>query len=88
MKEIDLSGQTALITGVTANAICPGTFRTQMNERLIGTPAGPAFPDMYIPMRRFGEMHEIRPAVLFLARPVASSVTGAAIGVDGRWTAF
>jgi NAD(P)-dependent dehydrogenase (short-subunit alcohol dehydrogenase family) len=38
-------------------------------------------------MGRWGEMHEIRPAVLFLASPAAGFVTGSAICVDGGWTA-
>jgi NAD(P)-dependent dehydrogenase (short-subunit alcohol dehydrogenase family) len=75
-------------TGVTANAICPGPFATEMNAPLIGVPAGDAFIDKHIPMRRWGELHEIRPAVLFLASPASSFVTGTAISVDGGWTAF
>jgi len=39
-------------------------------------------------MGRWGELHEIRPPVLFLASPAASFVTGTAISVDGGWTAF
>lgn len=75
-------------TGVTANAICPGPFATEMNAPLVGKPAGDAFIEKHIPMRRWGEMHEIRPAVLFLASPASSFVTGTAISVDGGWTAF
>jgi NAD(P)-dependent dehydrogenase (short-subunit alcohol dehydrogenase family) len=75
-------------TGITANAICPGPFGTEMNAPLIGKPEGDAFIDKHIPMRRWGEMHEIRPAVLFLASPASSFVTGTAISVDGGWTAF
>ncbi len=75
-------------TGVTVNAICPGPFATEMNAPLLGTPAGDAFIDKHVPMGRWGEMHEIRPAILFLASPAASFVTGTFISVDGGWTAF
>jgi NAD(P)-dependent dehydrogenase (short-subunit alcohol dehydrogenase family) len=75
-------------TGVTVNAICPGPFATEMNAPLVGKPAGDAFIEKHVPMRRWGEMHEIRPAVLFLASPASSFVTGTAISVDGGWTAF
>jgi NAD(P)-dependent dehydrogenase (short-subunit alcohol dehydrogenase family) len=75
-------------TGVTANVICPGPFATEMNAPLIGSPQGDAFIERNIPMRRWGEMHEIRPPVLFLASPASSFVTGTTISVDGGWTAF
>lgn len=74
-------------TGVTVNAICPGPFATEMNTPLIGTPEGDAFIERHIPLGRWAELHEIRPPLLFLASPAASYVTGAAITVDGGWTA-
>ncbi|MGB0389203.1 MAG: SDR family NAD(P)-dependent oxidoreductase [Ardenticatenaceae bacterium] len=74
-------------TGVTVNTISPGPFMTEMNAPLVGTPQGDAFIDKWIPMKRWGKMHEIRPPVLFLASPAASYVTGTSISVDGGWTA-
>jgi NAD(P)-dependent dehydrogenase (short-subunit alcohol dehydrogenase family) len=35
------------------------------------------------PMRRMGEPHELAQAVLFLASPASSFVTGAELAVDG-----
>jgi NAD(P)-dependent dehydrogenase (short-subunit alcohol dehydrogenase family) len=75
-------------TGVTANTICPGPFATEMNAPLVGTPAGDDLIQRHIPMKRWGEMHEIRPAVLFLASPSSGFVTGSSVCVDGGWTAF
>ena len=75
-------------TGVTVNIICPGPFATEMNAPLLGTPAGDALIEKHVPLGRWGELHEIRPPVLFLASPAASFVTGSAISVDGGWTAF
>ena len=40
-----------------------------------------------IPQHRWGELHEIRAAVVFLASQEASFVTGASLFVDGGWTA-
>jgi NAD(P)-dependent dehydrogenase (short-subunit alcohol dehydrogenase family) len=40
-----------------------------------------------IPMRRFGNLEEIGPAVVFLASEASSFVTGSALYVDGGWTA-
>jgi NAD(P)-dependent dehydrogenase (short-subunit alcohol dehydrogenase family) len=75
-------------TGVTANVICPGPFKTEMNAPLVGTPQGDAFIEKHIPMGRWGEMQEIRPPILFLASPASGFVTGSTVCVDGGWTAF
>lgn len=73
--------------GVTVNAICPGPFATEMNRQLLNDPAAyKAFIDR-IPMGRWGELHDIAGAVVFLASEAASFVTGAALFVDGGWTA-
>ena len=72
--------------GVTVNAICPGPFATDMNKQLLSDPAKyQAFVDK-IPMGRWGELHEIAGAALFLASDASSYVTGAALFVDGGWT--
>ncbi len=74
-------------TGVTVNCICPGPFATEINRPLLENPAAAEELLRQVPMGRWGELREIRPAVLFLASPAASFVTGAAICVDGGWTA-
>ncbi len=73
--------------GVTVNAICPGPFATDMNKPLLDDPVKyKAFIDK-IPMGRWGELHEIAGAAVFLASNAASFVTGSALFVDGGWTA-
>jgi NAD(P)-dependent dehydrogenase (short-subunit alcohol dehydrogenase family) len=73
--------------GVTVNAICPGPFATDMNKQLLNDPAKyKAFVEK-IPMGRWGELHEIAGAAVFLASDAASFVTGSALFVDGGWTA-
>jgi NAD(P)-dependent dehydrogenase (short-subunit alcohol dehydrogenase family) len=73
--------------GVTVNAICPGPFATDMNKQLLNDPVKyKAFVEK-IPMGRWGELHEIAGAAVFLASDAASFVTGSALFVDGGWTA-
>ena len=74
-------------TGVTVNAICPGPFATEMNRQLLNDPEKyKVFVEM-IPMGRWGELHEIMGAAVFLASDAASFVTGSTLFVDGGWTA-
>lgn len=73
--------------GVTVNNICPGPFATDMNLSLLNDPVKyKAFVDK-IPMGRWGELHEIAGAALFLASDASSFVTGSSLFVDGGWTA-
>jgi NAD(P)-dependent dehydrogenase (short-subunit alcohol dehydrogenase family) len=73
--------------GVTVNAICPGPFATDMNKPLLDDPAAYQAFVSKIPMGRWGELHEIAGAALFLASDAASFVTGSSLFVDGGWTA-
>jgi NAD(P)-dependent dehydrogenase (short-subunit alcohol dehydrogenase family) len=74
-------------TGVTANAICPGPFATEMNLPLLNDPVKYQEFVKKIPMGRWGELDEITGAVVFLSSPASSFVTGSAVFVDGGWTA-
>lgn len=73
--------------GVTVNALCPGPFATEMNKPLLNDPAKYNEFVSRIPMRRWGELHEVTGAALFLASDASSFVTGTALYVDGGWTA-
>lgn len=75
------------VHGVTANALCPGPFRTPYNMRLAENPVLFESYLRLIPMHRWGELHEIRAAAVFLASREASFVNGTALYVDGGWTA-
>jgi NAD(P)-dependent dehydrogenase (short-subunit alcohol dehydrogenase family) len=74
-------------TGVTANAICPGAFGTEMNRQLLDDPVKYQEFVKRIPMGRWGEPEELGGAAVFLASDAASYVTGSALFVDGGWTA-
>jgi NAD(P)-dependent dehydrogenase (short-subunit alcohol dehydrogenase family) len=73
--------------GVCVNAIAPGVFRTQLNEKLLdGTGRGREFL-MRTPMKRFGKLEELAGAAVFLASEAASFVNGEVLVVDGGFLA-
>lgn len=73
--------------GITVNAICPGPFATEMNRPLLSDPEKYAAFVARLPIGRWGELHEIEGAAIFLASPAASYVTGTTLTIDGGWTA-
>jgi NAD(P)-dependent dehydrogenase (short-subunit alcohol dehydrogenase family) len=73
--------------GVTVNAICPGPFGTDMNRQLLNDPAAYQAFIQKLPVGRWGELHEIKGVVVFLASEASSFMTGAALAIDGGWTA-
>jgi NAD(P)-dependent dehydrogenase (short-subunit alcohol dehydrogenase family) len=73
--------------GITCNAIAPGPFLTPMNVPIAEQPDTKKFIVGAVALERWGEMHEIQGAAIFLASPAASYVTGSLLFVDGGWTA-
>jgi gluconate 5-dehydrogenase len=74
-------------SGITANAILPGPFATELNLPLTSDPEKYKAFIARIPMGRWGELHEIGGLALYLASPASTYVTGAAFSIDGGWTA-
>jgi SDR family mycofactocin-dependent oxidoreductase len=72
-------------TGVTANAVSPGSTRTAMldeSARLYALDSLEAFAAQQ-PLERLLEPSEVAAMIAWLAGPEASGVTGAALAVDG-----
>jgi NAD(P)-dependent dehydrogenase (short-subunit alcohol dehydrogenase family) len=44
--------------------------------------------EIFTPMGRLGRAGELDTALLFLAAPASTYITGAVIPVDGGWTAW
>ena len=68
--------------GVRVNAIAPGWFVTEINDKYLLGEAGAALK-RDIPMGRFGNAGELDGALLLLASDAGSYITGATIVVDG-----
>jgi 3-hydroxybutyrate dehydrogenase len=83
--------------GVTCNAICPGYVWTPLVEKQIADqamahriPREAVIRDVLLanqPNKRFAQVEEIGALAAFLASDAAASITGAALPVDGGWTA-
>jgi 3-hydroxybutyrate dehydrogenase len=97
---LGLTKVTALETaeqGVTCNAICPGYVYTPLVEMQIegqakahGIPREQVIREVLLaqqPNKRFATTDELGGIATFLASDAAASITGAAIPVDGGWTA-
>lgn len=72
-------------TGVTANAVSPGSTDTPVlaeSARLYGLPSAQAFAQQQ-PIGRLLEPAEVAAALVWLAGPSSSGVTGAVVPVDG-----
>ena len=80
----DLAG-----TGVSANAICPGSTRGVMlaaSAEVYDLTGEEEFASQHL-IRRLIEPREIAEAVVWLCGPAASALTGAVLPVDGGLTA-
>jgi 3-hydroxybutyrate dehydrogenase len=84
-------------TGITCNAICPGYVLTPLVEAQVdaqakvhGLPRDRVIRDIILaaqPTKRFIEVEEVAALAVFLCGEAARSITGAAIAIDGGWTA-
>ncbi len=83
--------------GVTANAICPGYVWTPLVEAQIddqakshGISRERVIREVLLakqPNKKFAQVSEIGALAVFLASDAGQSITGAALPVDGGWTA-
>jgi NAD(P)-dependent dehydrogenase (short-subunit alcohol dehydrogenase family) len=71
--------------GITANAIAPGFFVTNIGGGHAHDPELQAMVAKDIPMHRVGRPDDIKALALFLAAPASDYITGQEIVIDGGW---
>lgn len=74
------------VHNIQVNAIAPGWFPTHMSNRVLERHS-----DLFlshIPMRRFGNEHDLKGAAVFLASDASNYVTGHVLVVDGGQSAW
>ena len=74
--------------GIRVNAVAPTFIDTPLTRPMFEDEAFREDVLRRIPMGRIGAVDEVVAAVLFLASPAASLITGEILGVDGGWTAW
>jgi meso-butanediol dehydrogenase / (S,S)-butanediol dehydrogenase / diacetyl reductase len=73
--------------GVRVNAVAPGFTVTPMTEAFFENETFTRAATQRIPLGRLLQADEIAAAIVFLASPLASAITGVVLPVDGGWTA-
>ncbi len=72
---------------IRVNSIGPTFVETPMTTSFFAAPEFRDWAINRIPLGRIGRMDEVTGAIIFLASPAASLITGASLVVDGGWTA-
>jgi NAD(P)-dependent dehydrogenase (short-subunit alcohol dehydrogenase family) len=75
-------------SGVRVVSIAPTFIATPLTEPFFANPEFRQWVADRIPLGRIGTVEEVANAVVFLASPAASLVTGSSLLVDGGWTAW
>ncbi len=69
--------------GVRVNTVCAGLLHSEVTRFLTENDELRHRYELTLPLRRLGENEEVAEAVLFMASPAASYITGQILNVDG-----
>lgn len=72
---------------IRVNSVAPTFVDTPLVSKIVDTEEKRAFLYAQIPLGRIAKPSDISAAVLYLASPASSMVTGTCLKVDGGWTA-
>jgi NAD(P)-dependent dehydrogenase (short-subunit alcohol dehydrogenase family) len=72
---------------ITANAVCPGPFATDLNKVVMNNPEANQFFLDHLAIKRWGNPDELTGLILYLASEASSFMTGSSLTIDGGWTA-
>ncbi|WP_435930165.1 SDR family NAD(P)-dependent oxidoreductase [Dryocola sp. BD613] len=73
--------------GIRVNTLCPTFIATELSRASLADPAFSRYVLDNIKLKRLGTLEDVTGPVVFLASPAAALITGAALLVDGGWTA-
>ena len=73
--------------GINVNGLGPGYFKTELTQALVNDETFSNWLTQRTPSRRWGDVAELAPAVVFLASDAAAFVNGHILYVDGGVTA-
>ncbi|MBL8310586.1 MAG: SDR family oxidoreductase [Burkholderiales bacterium] len=73
--------------GIQVNGLGPGYFDTELTQALVQDAAFTAWLKQRTPAGRWGEVDELKGAIIFLAAPASDFVNGHILYVDGGMTA-
>jgi len=72
---------------IRVNSVAPTFIETPMTRPMFAQPAFRDWAYDRIPLGRIGQPEDVAAAVVFLASPGASLITGTSLVIDGGWTA-
>jgi len=81
----DLAQQWSGRKGIRVNALAPGYFASEMTDQIPGEMVA-QYLAAHAPLARMGEQAELDAALVFLASPASSYITGVTLPVDGGIT--